>query len=199
MAIETFPLILPSELEFRPVYNVQVALSDNNYSEVWAHPGGYWSFNGTWRNVRYAQARDLLAFLLNLDGPAGEFKMWDSTHTQFGDWAGSIVVDGDNQTGRLLSVRGATPGALIAPKSDRFEVDDYMYQLREDAVADAQGKCDLRFWPELIVSPADGAGLITTNPMNKMMLRDNNQGPSFARRKLVVRDFNIAGYTSKRA
>lgn len=199
MTIETFPLILPSELDFKPVPNSHSSLSSNNYSEVWAHPGGIWTFNATWRNIRYANARVLNNFLLNLDGQAGQFKMWDSTHSQLGSWGGTVVVDGNDQTGRLLSIRGATPSTLIAPAGDRFEINDYLYQLTQDAVADGTGRCDLRFWPELIVIPADGTALITTNPTNKMMLQDNNQGPSFARRKLNVRDFSIAGYTSKRA
>lgn len=199
MTYPVFPTdILPSRLEFKLMPNSQVSQGINRMVEVWTRPGTIWTMNGTWSGVRYAKARSLDVFTDELGGSGGEFMMWDSTHTQLGDWTGSIVVDGDDQTGTLLSIRGATPNALIAPKGDRFQLDYYLYKLMEDAVADANGQCQLRFNPQLFVVPADGTGLISDNPMCKMMLPDNNQGPSFASRKLVVRDFSYSAFTSIR-
>ena len=199
MSIPIFPThILPSSLNFRILANSTVKRAQNNMSEVWKRPGAIWTFSGTWSRIRYAAGRELSDFIDDLDGSAGQFMMWDSTHSQLGNWAGSLLVDGANQTGEILTIRGAVPNTLIAPAGDRFQLDNYLYKLMDDAVADGTGSCTLRFKPQLFQVPTDGTGLVTTNPMCKMMLTDNNQGPSFANRKLVLRDFSISGYTSIR-
>ena len=199
MTIPVFPTdIIPSRFRFRLLPNTQVTQGINRVSEVWVRPGTLWMMDGTWSNIRYQKARDLSTFIDDLNGSAGEFMMWDSTHTQLGNWGGNIVVDGNDQSGTVLNIRDAVPNALIAPKGDRFQLDNYLYKLMEDAVADAFGNCTLRFRPQLVVTPISGTGLITANPMCKMMLPDNKQGPDFASRKLVVQDFSISAYTSMR-
>jgi hypothetical protein len=47
--------------------------------------------------------------------------------------------------------------------------------------------------------PSDNTALIHVNPMCKMMLQDDNQGPRMSQRSLVVTDFSIAGFMSMRA
>ncbi len=200
MSLPIFPRhILPTSLQFKIVPNSRVSTGLGRTSEVWTLPGSYWTFSGHWSKVRYEQGRELSNFIDALDGSAGEFLMWDSTHTQLGNWSGSIVVDGNDQSGTVLQIRNATPNTLIAPAGDRFQLDNYLYKLIEDAVADSNGRCTLRIRRQLLSIPTDGAGLIANDPMNKMMLPDNNQGPSFAQRKLVLNDFSISGYTSIRA
>ncbi|MBA73521.1 MAG: hypothetical protein CMO73_12705 [Verrucomicrobiales bacterium] len=200
MSLPIFPRhILPSSLQFKIVPNSSVSTGPGRTSEVWTRPGAYWTFSGSWSKVRYAQGRELSNFIDALDGSRGEFMMWDSTHTQLGDWAGNIVVDGNDQSGTVLKIKNAIPNALIAPAGDRFQLDNYLYKLLEDAVADNLGECTLRFRPQLLSIPISGTGLVVNDPMNKMMLPDNQQGPSFAQRKLVLNDFSISGYTSIRA
>ncbi|GEA06228.1 hypothetical protein KUL42_09890 [Alteromonas sp. KUL42] len=199
MSIPIFPrYILPSSLQFKIIPNSMVNSSPGRVSEVWTRPGAYWVFSGTWSRIRYADGRVLSNFIDALDGSAGEFMMWDSTHTQLGSWAGTIVTDGTNQSGTVLSIRGAVPNTLIAPAGDRFQLDNYLYKLVEDAVADQNGECTLRIRPQLFTVPTDGTGLVVNDPMNKMMLPDNQQGLSFANRKLVIQDFGINGFTSIR-
>ncbi|MBU2979003.1 hypothetical protein [Alteromonas sp. C1M14] len=199
MTIPIFPQhILPSSLNFRIVANSTVARSQNNMSEVWKRPGAIWTFSGTWSRIKYTYGRELGVFIDDLDGSAGQFMMWDSTHKQLGAWSGTLRVDGDDQTGEILSIRGAVPNALIAPAGDRFQLDNYLYKLMEDAVADGDGNCTLRFKPQLFLTPTDSTEIITTNPMCKMMLSDNDQGPSFASRKIILQDFSISGFTSIR-
>jgi len=199
MSLPIFPRhILPSSLQFKIIPNSVVNTGPTRVSEVWNRPGAYWVFSGTWSRVRYTEGRALSNFIDALDGSAGEFMMWDSTHTQLGDWNGTIVVDGSTQSGTALTIRGAVPNTLIAPAGDRFQLDSYLYKLVEDAVADQDGECTLRFRPQLFTVPTDGTALVVNDPMNKMMLPDNQQGLSFANRKLVLTDFSINGFTSIR-
>ena len=199
MTLPVFPRhILPTRLTFKIVPNSKTVTSVNRMSEVWTRPGAYWVFQGSWSRIRYAVSRELDVFIDSLDGSAGEFMMWDSTHTQLGDWGGSIVVHGSDQSGTILQIRGATPNALIAPAGDRFQLDNYLYKLMVDAIADSNGMCTLNIRPQLFKVPLDGELLISDDPMCKMMLPDNNQGLSFAERKLVISDFTLSGYTSNR-
>ena len=200
MSLPIFPRhILPSSLQFKIVPNSVVNTGPSRVSEVWTRPGSYWTFTGTWSGIRYAAGRELDVFIDALDGSAGEFMMWDSTHTQLGDWNGTVVVDVGEQTGTALLIRGAIANTLIAPAGDRFQLDNFLYKLTEDAVADANGECTLRFRPQLLSIPTDGTELLTADPMCKMMLPDNQQGLNFASRKLVLKNFSIAGFTSIRA
>lgn len=200
MSIPIFPRhILPSSLQFKIIPNSKVNTGPTRVSEVWQRPGAYWVFSGNWSRIRYQHARELSNFIDALDGSFGEFMMWDSTHTQLGDWAGSLVVDGNGQSGTVLNIRGAVPNSLIAPAGDRFQLDNYLYKLIEDAVADSAGECTLRIRPQLLSVPTNGTSLIVDDPMNKMMLPDNQQGLSFANRKLVLKDFSINGFTSIRS
>lgn len=200
MSLPIFPRhILPSSLQFKIVPNSSVSTGLGRTSEVWSRPGAYWTFSGTWSRVRYTQARELSNFIDALDGSRGEFMMWDSTHSQLGDWGGNVLVDGSSQSGTVLKIRNAVPNSLIAPAGDRFQLDNYLYKLIEDAVADNFGKCTLRIRPQLLSIPVNGTRLVVDDPMNKMMLPDNQQGPDFSQRKLVLSDFTIGGYTSIRA
>jgi hypothetical protein len=199
MSLPIFPThILPSALKFRLVPHSGYSQAPNRMVEVWQKPSAYWEFSGQWSRVRYTPAREARVFIDNLEGSAYEFLMWDSTHTQLGNWGGTVRVDGINQTGTLLHIDGATPHAMIAPAGDRFQLDDYLYSLRVDAVADANGECDLLINPQLMTLPTDNTVLIHDNPMCKMMLPDDKQGPDFSKRSLVVTNFSIAGFMSMR-
>lgn len=198
-SIPVFPRhILPGSLKFRIQPNSHVTTGPNRMSEVWVRPGAIWTFSATFTKIRYAPARELDTFIDSLDGSAGQFMMWDSTHRQLGEWGGTPVVNGNNQSGTVLTIRNAEPNSLIAPAGDRFQLDNYLYKLMEDAVADSSGNCTLRFRPQLFTEPTDGTSLIVTDPMCKMMLPDNAQGPNFSSRKLILTDFTISGYTSLR-
>ena len=199
MTIATFPTdILPASLDFRLVPHSGYQQSANRMVETWRKPSAYWTFDGSWSRVRYLKARELRNFIDLLEGSVGEFMMWDSTHKQLGNWGVGVRVFGDNQTGRTLRIQGATPNTLIAPAGDRFQLDYYLYKLMVDAVADSNGQCDLVISPQLMQIPAINTPLITSNPMCKMMLPDDNQGPRFSKRKLVVTDFSISGFMSMR-
>lgn len=199
MTIATFPTdILPASLDFRLVPHSGYHQSTNRMVETWRKPSAYWTFSGSWSRVRYLKARELRNFIDLLEGSSGEFMMWDSTHTQLGNWGPSIRVFGGDQTGRTLTIYGATPHSLIAPAGDRFQLDGYLYKLMVDAVADAQGECTLNISPQLMQIPVNDTPLITTNPMCKMMLPDDDQGPRFSKRTIVVTDFSISGFMSMR-
>lgn len=200
MSLPVFPRdILPTELRFRLMPNSGFNKAKNNVAEVWKHPGAYWMFSGQWNNARYSNARRLDNFIAKLEGSAGEFMMWDSTHQQLGDWNGVLVVDGANQSGTQLLIRGAVPNELIAPEGDRFQANNYLYRLAQDAVADSSGRCTLSIYPQIITVLNDGEPLITDDPMCKMMLQDNNQGLDTTRRRLVISNFSLGGFMSVRS
>lgn len=80
---------------------------------------------------------------------------------------GSPVVDGSGQLGMFLKVRGLTPGYVL--RTGQFfslvvSGQRFLYCLLEDAVANAQGKARIHFWPMMRRQPQDGGVLEIAQP-----------------------------------
>lgn len=148
-----------------------------NASVQVGEPTELWRGELDYRNLSMAEVRLLATMLRRLRGPAGEFWFSDVTYTRQGNWGGTIVVDGNNQDGTALAIRGATPNQLIAPAGDRFQLGDHLYELMADATANGSGRCTLSFLPDIRVIPTDGTALQTTSPRCKCMLMPDQELP----------------------
>lgn len=133
----------------------------------------YWSGEMTFKNLNPIQTRAMRSFINQCRGTAGQFWVDDVSHTQIGNWSGSIVVDGDNQDGIELSIKGAEANESIAPMGDRFQLGEHLYELTHDVAADSTGRAVLRFLPDIRIIPNDGQALITESPKCKCLLTPN--------------------------
>jgi hypothetical protein len=82
---------------------------------------------------------------------------------------GSPVVDGANQTGKLLALRGATRGHVFR-EGGWISIADaagqhYLHGIRGSVAVAADGTCDLPISPMLRVPFADGAVIHAAQPM----------------------------------
>jgi len=80
-----------------------------------------------------------------------------------GSGAGTPVVDGDDQTGSTLDLRGFTADATDVLKAfDLINISSKLYEVQRDVDADGSGDASVEIWPALRGSPADGTAVITS-------------------------------------
>lgn len=83
------------------------------------------------------------------------------------DNAGAPVVDGDNQLGTSLTLRGVTPGYTVSKDRWITVTTDGVartYQMTQDAVASGTGALVLSLNPMLIRAPSDGDAVELVTP-----------------------------------
>ncbi len=89
---------------------------------------------------------------------------------------GAAVVNGANQAGASLAIRGLAPGQVIKPWSF-FSVfanwRNYLYTTTDQAVADGAGNATLSIGPMLRWPPADAAAVNFTAPIIEGFLDGN--------------------------
>ena len=130
----------------------------------------FWTGELEYKNTDYQQTAVFRSFGFKMRGTAGEFWFVDYAHKQRGTWNGAPVVDGDNQDGILLAVRGLQINAVVGVIGDRFQLGNHIHELTEDAVTDDTGRVSLKFLPDIRFIPQDGDALNVINPRCVCML-----------------------------
>jgi hypothetical protein len=183
-----YPLTPPAAPGFRAVKitrNSVVAATASPFTgaqTIQTHPGEIWTAALTLPKMKRAAAGPWRGFLLALNGMQGTFLLGDPTEAApLGSAAGTPVVDGAGQTGKVLATRGWTAsqsGVLLA--GDRIQIGSgltaRLYEIAADASADGAGLASLDIWPRLRESPADGAGVVTANAQGLFRLTGNDDG-----------------------
>ena len=150
----------------------------------------YWTGELEYKNLDQEQTSDIRVWMNRLRGPVGQFWFSDVTHKQRSTWAGTPLVNGSNQDGALLSVKGLTPN-IVLRAGDRFQLGDFLYELTSDVQVGSTGLVDLEFLPEIRFIPANNASLITDNPRCKCMLEAKQKAPSTTSKKALLTDFKF--------
>lgn len=182
----TFPISLPavalvSSIRQRPIAAVAVASSPFTLTEqVQAHQGDRWIMDlGFMPNTR-ADAEELSAFMLKLNGREGTFLLGVSTATSpRGTPTGAPIVAGGSQSGKVLNIDGMT-----ASSTGNYLVGDYiqlgsgvltrLYKILNASVdADGAGAASIDIWPRLRESPSDNEPIVSTNPRGTFRLGGN--------------------------
>lgn len=155
--------------------------------------------NGTafWRQkiivpfIKQDGAFDLDNLLVQLDGHKNGVWLKDWDYQSRGNWEGLPVVDGANQEGKALNIRGASANTLIALVGDRFQLGTRMHQLTQPALTNAQGKVTLYFEPKLLSIPADGMALITDEPKCLYRWMNISNRPLLERNRKIIRGADL--------
>ena len=131
----------------------------------------------TYKLLSRAEAADLEAFLWECDGPAGRFYLGNQARkTPRGTPSGAPVVAGAANYGGSLASSGWTPSATgLLLRGDYIGVNNELKMIRATVNADAGGLATLSIKPNLRVTPAAGAAIITTSPTGIFRLLDDNQ------------------------
>ena len=177
-SILTWPAsLIPSSQQFYLTFTTRQFKSPfTNASQTMEFPANAWQCQLSFKNLNRDELRELEVFLIQLRGAAGRFKIGDQANTEpRGQAQGTPMVDGANQTGSLLKVRGCTVNQNFLKVGDYITVNNELKRLVADANADAAGKTTLRFEPNIRQSPADGYAVTFRNTYAVMRLTDDKQ------------------------
>jgi hypothetical protein len=148
--------------------------------QVYKHPGQWWEAELTFPPMKRADAEEVAAFLLKLNGRFGTFLMGDPVNTHpRGIGSGVPVVDGAGQTGNQLNTKGWTPGITgILKAGDWVQLGTgqttRLHKVLDDVDSDSNGEATLTLFPDLRSSPLDNAILTITNPKGIWRLSTND-------------------------
>jgi hypothetical protein len=200
MSLTSWPAsLLPSRYTLNLVPNTQsggVSPYDRT-EQVIVLPGEQWRARLVFENLDRIEARTLGAFLAAQQGRAGVF-FWSPPallpRGTVGADGQSPVVDGANQTGRSLNLRG-----LLANRPAVFQPDDMLMIL--DAIGrpwlhrvlgtggstpvfgavakNATGRCTVALAPPLRRAPVDGSGLGVWDAGTRWRLASNENPMEF--------------------
>ncbi|AZZ98248.1 hypothetical protein [Pseudoalteromonas sp. R3] len=177
----------PKSCVFRLVPNSQVHVSKaNNASEVYDLEGAYWEFELELTNVREGDALALDAFLAKLRGQVGKFALHDYRRPQTNLTAAGFV-NGSNQDGNVLNVRGMPVNQTYAPAGSRIQIGlgetAELKVLTEDVVVNSHGHAQLVFESPVRSIPGDSSPVYFNKPYGVFRLADNKQGLAEAQLK----------------
>lgn len=173
----TYPLLLPSNCIARATLKAAnvVGVSRSPFTgsqQVQRHQGQWWAADIELPPlVGHDLSAPWLAFLLSLRGQYGTFLMGDPGKPQpRGVATGAPVVDGANQSGEQLTVRGFTANVTgILKAGDYIQLGSggsaRLHTVLMDANSDSTGRVTLAVWPRLRTSPANGSAVVVRNPV----------------------------------
>ncbi|GLX85050.1 hypothetical protein tloyanaT_13020 [Thalassotalea loyana] len=186
------PDITPSKCAFNIRPASQVNFNPyNQVEQVWDEPGDRWVAMLEWDAVKHEDGRQIRAALNALRGSINLLRVKDYAHQNLGTWSGSPRVNGNNQYGTTLHIRGMTAYQTFGRIGDRFQLGDRIHELTEDATADSTGKCWLKFAPEIINSKADGTVLSITDIAGLFFIENPGDIPTFSQSPSVFRNVAI--------
>jgi hypothetical protein len=150
--------------------------------QVYKHQGQWWEAEMTFPPMKRADAEQVAAFLLKLNGRFGTFLMGDPVNTQpRGVASGTPLVNGAGQTGNQLATDGWTPNITgILRAGDWVQLGtgatSRLYKVLDDVNSNANGEATLTLFPNLRSSPANNAALTISSPKGVWRLAANDVG-----------------------
>ena len=194
MAVLDFPEdIKPSDCAWQLIPRTKIFTNPlTNSRQTLSMPGTYWQAQLSFSNLSRDKAARLAALIHKLDGASGRISLWDHAFPKPRGLAqGNPVVDGSNQLGSQLNIKGCTPNSNFLKAGDYCQIGEQLVIMTDDANADGQGRCKLNFKAALRKAPVNGTRIITDKPKAIMMLKDDKQGGRRSSKKLVLSSFSF--------
>lgn len=198
----SYPIALPSPFRVQILnlgFQANVAVGESPYSyvqEVQIHQGQRWAIHVACPPLERADADQVVAFLMLLNGREGTFLCGDpSAASPRGLWAGTPIVDNGSPNLTLirqnqLPLRGLTASTTIKA-GDMFQLGSgsaaRLYRNLIDATAGGTGRVTLTVWPNLQSEPNDGDSVVTSAPKGVFRMSENDQAWSVS----VARHYGI--------
>ena len=189
MAVFTpsYPLTFPTNVgvqtqRFALTRTVAVSASPfTGQEQVFQHEGEIWSPQISFPPMLKDKASVVLAFLLQLRGRRGTFKIGDQDRkTIQGVATGTIRVNGASQTGNQVALDGfANSTNNVFKAGDYIQIGSYLYMVIEDVNSNSSGEANVKIEPALrsnIETINDDTTVIYSNTTTLMRLDTNELG-----------------------
>lgn len=176
----TFPDLGIKSMTIRAVSVVGMNQSPfTGQQQVYKHQGQWWEAEITLPPMKRADAEQIAAFLLKMNGRYGTFTLGDPANTApRGVGTGTPLVSGGSQTGGELITDGWTTSTTgILKAGDWIQLGSgsatRLHKVLNDVNSDGSGAATLDIWPNLRSSPADNAQITVTAPKGQWRLAGN--------------------------
>ena len=164
--------------------NRTVAVSASPFTgqeQVFQHEGEFWTTQITFPPMLKDKAAVVLAFLLQLRGRRGTFKIGDQdAKTITGVATGTIRVNGASQTGNQVALDGfANSTNNVFKAGDYIQIGSYLYMVIEDVNSNSSGEANVKIEPALrssIETINDDTTVVYSNTTTLMRLDTNELG-----------------------
>lgn len=134
--------------------------------------GEWWEFDLTFARHNQEDGQAMIGFFAALRGVVGTFLFRPPYVAQ--SIAGSPVVNGAGQSGRVLQTSGWPANTTVMKAGQHIQLgandDCRMHILTADAASNGSGAATLSIWPALRASPANGQVVIVDNPAVRLRL-----------------------------
>ena len=184
MAI-TYPVSFPASIGFanlniraRTVVGVN-ASPFTGQQQVYKHQGQWWEAEVSLPPMKRADAEQVIAFLLKMNGQYGTFLLGDKANPSTrGVGTGTPLVNGASQTGDELITDGWTTSTTgILKAGDWIQLGaastTRLYKVLDDVNSDGSGNATINIFPNLRSSPDDNAALTVSNTQGLWRLVSN--------------------------
>lgn len=147
--------------------------------QVYKHQGQWWEMEVTLPPMKRADAEQVAAFLVKLNGRFGTFTFGDPLNTApRGVGTGTPLVNGAGQTGTDLVTDGWTPNTTgILRAGDWIQLgtgsSSRLHKVLDDVNSNGSGNATLTLFPDLRTSPADNAVITVSSPKGLWRLAAN--------------------------
>lgn len=176
----TFPSLGIRSMNIRAKSVVGVSQSPfTGQQQVYKHQGQWWEAEVSLPPMKRADAEQVAAFLLKMNGQYGTFLLGDPANTApRGVGTGTPLVKGGSQTGDTLITDGwttSTTGILKAGDWIQLGSDSTtrLYKVLDDVDSNSSGEATLTLWPSLRSSPSDNAAIVVSSPKGQWRLSAN--------------------------
>ena len=159
--------MLPSSVSLGSVQPTRVSVSHSMKRQARTGNAQRWGITLGWESAPRVVYSKFYAFLLGQRGQADTFTttLPGSTAPQ-GTWAGTPVVAGAAQTGRVVNLSGFTANQANAVRAGdlmQFAGSTKVYMATADAASSGTGTASVSIEPALVVSPANLAAVTVNN------------------------------------
>jgi len=184
MAI-TYPVSFPASiglanLNIRARTVVGISASPfTGQQQVYKHQGQWWEAEVSLPPMKRADAEQVVAFLLKMNGAYGTFLLGDKSATApRGVGTGTPLVNGGSQTGNELVTDGWTTSTTgILKAGDWIQLGSgsstRLYKVLDDVNSDGSGNATINIFPDLRLSPADDTVIAVSNTQGLWRLSSN--------------------------
>lgn len=200
----TLPLNRLAQIDYEPVAVVgALDASFTGKRQIQVHDGQFWRWTVRYPPLFEPDLSKMEAFVLKANGGERTFLMGDpSKATPRGAASsspGTPVVDGNNQLGQVLAVRGgpaSTSGWLL--EGDFVQINTAasatLHKVLTDAGTDAAGETTLDIWPRIRTAHPDGTAIAVSDAKGLFVMDNPVNGwtvtsPRIGALQFAVREF----------
>lgn len=168
MALEWPESLEPTEASWGMTYNNQAFTSTlSNAQQIVGHPGAYWMCTLTFGVLFEEDERQLTSLIGRLQGMFGTVKIPALTRTRNDDIGAAVVVSGVAQATTMI-IGSVTPNARVFSLGDYLTIEGEMFEVVQDASANAQGQVTVMLNKRIRRALKAGAVVEYRNPYSEM-------------------------------